>query len=502
MEKSFDVFISHNSKDKPTVRQLAEALQRRGLRVWLDEWELVPGHPWQEALEEIIRTTRSAAVLVGKDGIGPWEVPEMRGCLSQFIKRRLPVIPVLLPDALGQPDLPLFLEGFTWVDLRTGGLNEANLDRLEWGITGRKPVPRLVSEPPPEPPPGSIEKPEITAVPPKEGRTQHNWLIGVVVVAVIGLLLEAIIRMQPAPLPPSPVAITSSSTSPTKEATPAPVQEFSDKLQDGTPGPEMVKIRGGRFLMGSPADEKGRGENNERRHEVQVADFAIGKYEVTVGQFKSFVAAAQYKTEAEESGGCYSWTGSEWKQDAGKNWRNPGFSQTDDHPVVCVSWNDAMAYVEWLSKQTGQKYRLPTEAEWEYAARAGTATARYWGDDPDEGCTFANGADQSAKAQFKWTYIMECQDGYAYTAPVGHFRPNAWGLYDMLGNVWEWTCSEYDKDYGGAEQRCVSDRKSSDFRVLRGGSWYGVPSRLRGAARHWDAPHDRHGDGGIRLART
>ncbi len=500
MEKLFDVFISHNSKDKPMVRQLAEALRQRGFKVWLDEWELTPGRPWQEALEEIIETTRSAAVLVGKDGLGPWEIAEMRGCLTEFVNRHLPVIPVLLQDAPSEPKLPLFLKGFTWVDLRTGGMNEANLERLEWGITGRKPVPRPVSKPPPEPPPSSIEKPEITAVSPKEGKTQRNWLIGVVVVAVIGLLLEAIIRMQPAP-PVTPPAITTQSSAPlTENATPAPIQEFQDKLKDGTPGPEMVKIRGGRFLMGSPADEKGRGED-ERQHEAQVADFAIGKYEVTVGQFKNFVKAAKYKTEAEESGGCYSWTGSEWKQDAGKNWRNPGFSQTDDHPVVCVSWNDAMAYVKWLSKQTGQEYRLPTEAEWEYAARAGTTTARYWGDDPDKGCTFANGVDQTAKAQFKWTDIMECQDGYLYTAPMGRFRPNAWGFYDMLGNVWEWTCSGYDKDYGGSEQRCLSKGAAGPC-VLRGGSWGNEPKRLRGAARLGRNPHSGIYDWGFRLART
>lgn len=136
--KPFDVFLSHNSKDKPAVRQLAEILKTRGLTVWLDEWELVPGRPWQEALEEIIQTANSAAVLVGKDGLGPWEIPEMRGCLSEFVKRRIPVIPVLLPNAPQQPVLPLFLTQFTWVDLR-GGLTDVGIDRLQWGITGSKP---------------------------------------------------------------------------------------------------------------------------------------------------------------------------------------------------------------------------------------------------------------------------------------------------------------------------------------------------------------------------
>ena len=111
MTKSFDVFLSHNSKDKPAVRELAEALRARGLKVWLDEWELVPGRPWQEALEEVIETTGSSVVLVGKDGIGPWQDKEMRGCLSEFADRNLPVIPVLLPDAPEMPRLPIFPEG-------------------------------------------------------------------------------------------------------------------------------------------------------------------------------------------------------------------------------------------------------------------------------------------------------------------------------------------------------------------------------------------------------
>lgn len=135
---TFNVFFSHNSKDKPAVRQIAEMLKQRGLKVWLDEWELIPGRPWQEALEEIIQTTRTAAVLVGKDGLGPWEIPEMYGCLSEFVNRKLPVIPVLLPNASKQPDLPLFLKQFTWVDLRSG-LTKDGLDQLEWGITGVKP---------------------------------------------------------------------------------------------------------------------------------------------------------------------------------------------------------------------------------------------------------------------------------------------------------------------------------------------------------------------------
>lgn len=136
--RDFDVFLSHNSKDKPAVRQLAQSLRERGLQVWLDEWELPPGRPWQEEIEGIINSTRSVAVLVGSDGLGPWEEPEMRACLGQYVKRTVPVIPVLLPGVSKQPELPLFLANFTWVDLR-GGLTNKGLDHLEWGITGKKP---------------------------------------------------------------------------------------------------------------------------------------------------------------------------------------------------------------------------------------------------------------------------------------------------------------------------------------------------------------------------
>lgn len=137
MAPAFDVFLSHNSKDKPAVREIAEALRNRGLRPWLDEWELVPGRLWQEALEEIIQTVKAAAVLVGRDGMGSWENPEMRACLEEMVRRQLPVIPVLLPGASAEPDLPLFLRAFTWVDLRNG-LSEEGLERLSWGVTGEK----------------------------------------------------------------------------------------------------------------------------------------------------------------------------------------------------------------------------------------------------------------------------------------------------------------------------------------------------------------------------
>jgi hypothetical protein len=139
--KPFNVFLSHNSSDKPMVRQLNTALQARGLTTWFDEEQLRPGIPWQQLLEEGIKSSGSVAVLVGADGLGPWEDEEMQGALRLAVRDGRPIIPVLLPDAPEQPELPLFLGNRTWVDLR-GGLTEDNLDRLEWGITGVKPNPR------------------------------------------------------------------------------------------------------------------------------------------------------------------------------------------------------------------------------------------------------------------------------------------------------------------------------------------------------------------------
>lgn len=135
----FDVFLSYNSKDQVAVLELGKALRKRGLKVWLDEWELAPGQLWLDALERAIETIGSAAVLVAEGGLGPWEATEMRALLFEFVRRSLPVIPVLLPGAPEKPTLPVFLRQFTWVDLRAG-INTEGLDRLQWGITGQKPA--------------------------------------------------------------------------------------------------------------------------------------------------------------------------------------------------------------------------------------------------------------------------------------------------------------------------------------------------------------------------
>jgi TIR domain len=183
MQVEFDVFLSHNRLDKPAVRAICKSLRERGLRPWLDEEELIPGQPWQDALEEVIGSIRSAAVLVGRDGIGPWEGPEMRAMLREFVRRRLPVIPVLLPGAGVEPRLPVFLQDFTWVDMRSG-IGGDPLDRLVWGITGKK-------------------RPELTGIGPKaQPRAPlHNPIVEP---PEVSLRPDSTTRSRPLAAPPQP----------------------------------------------------------------------------------------------------------------------------------------------------------------------------------------------------------------------------------------------------------------------------------------------------------
>ena len=224
--------------------------------------------------------------------------------------------------------------------------------------------------------------------------------------------------------------------------------------------PEMVVVPPGSFTMGSPQSETGRDADESPQHTVTIPRaFAVGKFEITRGQFAAFVTETGYESQG---GNCYYWSPNESKlvnDDPGKSWRSPGFSQTnDEHPVVCVSWNDAKAYVAWISRKSGKAYRLLSEAEWEYAARAGSNTARPWGDSASQACAHANVRDLSfvrivppgQGKQWPMDSVHDCDDGVGYTARVGSYRANAFGLYDMIGNVWEWTEDCWNESYAGA----------------------------------------------------
>ncbi len=268
--------------------------------------------------------------------------------------------------------------------------------------------------------------------------------------------------------------------------------------------PEMVVIPSGSFMMGSPESETERWEDwGGPVHRVSVRQpFALGRHEVTRGQYAAFVRA----TGRKQADGCWYWDAEAGEANEGKrrNWRSPGFSQTERDPVTCVNWNDAQAYVKWLSKKTGHAYRLPSEAEWEYAARAGTKTARYWGASADDACGYANVHDRTGKRvnKFNWT-IHACNDGYAQTAPVGSFETNAFGLHDMLGNAWEWVEDCWNESYAGAPSDTnVWTAGDCRGRVLRGGSWLYSPWLVRSAYRLRNGIENRFFSYGFRIART
>ena len=264
--------------------------------------------------------------------------------------------------------------------------------------------------------------------------------------------------------------------------------------------PEMVVIPAGEFRMGSPASEEGRRGTEGPLRRVAVGPFALGRHEVMRSEYAAFVMA----TGRGSGDGCFGWDGREWSRNAEMSWREPGFAQGGDHPAVCVSWRDAQAYAAWLSGETGKSYRLPSESEWEYAARAGTTTARYWGTGSDDQCGYANGADAQMASRFNLPGVVGCNDGAIRTASAGSYGANDFGLFDILGNVWEWVADCWHADYGGApsDGSAWTVGGNCGRRVSRGGSWVDAPRVLRSAGRYRNSADIRVDNFGLRVART
>jgi formylglycine-generating enzyme required for sulfatase activity len=283
-------------------------------------------------------------------------------------------------------------------------------------------------------------------------------------------------------------------------------------------GMKLVLIPAGEFQMGSTPEEIDRVEalfpgskpfldDEKPQHPVRITKpFRAGVHEVTVGQFKAFVAASGYKTEAESDGkGGWGWNeaAGKFEEDPKYTWRNPGFAQADSHPVVLVSWNDAVAFSKWLSAKEGVEYRLLTEAEWEYVCRAGTTTLFPEGDDPESLAKVGNVADARAKAKFPGWTAIQSDDGYLYTAPVGSYRASRWGVHDMHGNVWEWCADGFDAGYYAASPRDdPPGAAGASARVNRGGSWDSGPLLCRAAFRYGYPPSIRFPHLGFRVARV
>ena len=304
-------------------------------------------------------------------------------------------------------------------------------------------------------------------------------------------------------------------------------------------GMKFVRVPGGEFSMGSDESPTALAASFPQYdpsrllelgdeapvHRVRItSDFFMGQHEVTVGQFRRFVEASGYTPESIADGtGGYGYNaahdpattvrGDAFEgRDPKYSWRNTGFAQSNAHPVLNVTWNDAVAMAAWLSKREGKTYRLPTEAEWEYACRAGSS-ARYYpapgagqatGNDPASLLAIANTYDASALGVWQhWqTFALTGSDGYSFTAPVGSFAPNAFGLHDMLGNAWEWTADWHSNNYYAASP-LLDPKGPSDgnVRVRRGGSWHSWALYARCSYRNWNSPATRYTLVGMRLVR-
>ena len=299
-------------------------------------------------------------------------------------------------------------------------------------------------------------------------------------------------------------------------------------------GMKLVRIPAGEFMMGAEEDQGATMAafpyadpallpRESPRHKVRVTkSFYMGQYEVTLGQFMIFCREANYQIDAERDGKAmtgYGKNGELIESTAFRPWA-PGWKVEPDHPVGYVSWNDAVAFCDWLSRKEGKKYRLPTEAEWEYASRAGTSSRYHCGNDPEELIGFANAADADRAAEIPGKPVdvfdkfgkktgeripypfLSGHDGYAWTAPVGRFRPNSFGLYDMHGNSWEWCSDWFGEDYyrkSPAED--PQGPPTGTSRVSRGGAFDNTPFTLRCARRDGGTPDSRDCHDGFRVVR-
>ncbi len=254
--------------------------------------------------------------------------------------------------------------------------------------------------------------------------------------------------------------------------------------------PEMVVIPAGEFVMGSDGGEEDRYEGPER--EMKIARrFAIANNPVTVAQFRTFVDATGYTAATD----CIVPRNGSYEKVPGADWRDPAMGRPpkDDEPVVCIDWNDARAYVDWLAKTTTKPYRMLSEAEWEYVARAGRRTRFPWGEDPAQACAIANLMDASVPAASRVEgSANQCSDGYPALAPVGKFAANAFGVNEMVGNVWTWVQDCYVMPYpkDGPRDGSAYETPGCERRSVRGASWGTNVTRARPTFRGRD-PVDR-----------
>lgn len=438
-EFEFDVFLAHNSKDKPEVIKIANKLRERGLNPWLDNEQIFPGDNIQEVVFQGISQSKVGAFFISQNRLGAFQRNLELGAIIQFFlekkEKGFRVIPILLSDISDIPDELYHLKQWAWIRFTNSNVEEDEeaLQDLIRGIRGRNFQGKDIAYPPPSP--------------------NNNIPV-------------TSFKFETAKLIPGVLSLGKSSEIKriTKNA-----NYFAQDLGNGV-NLEMVAIPGGTFIMGSPENEEWRLNSESPQHQVTVPPFFMGKYPVTQKQWRAVAALGKVNIDLES---------------------DPSRFKGDNLPVECVSWDDAQEFCARLSQMANKTYRLPTEAEWEYACRGGTTTPFYCGETISTDLANYNG---------KYTYGQRQKGQYREkTTEVGIFPANPFGLYDMCGNVWEWCEDGWHKNYIGALTDGNAWTSPSIERMLRGGSWYDNPAHCHSAYRLSSNPGINGYDVGFRV---
>ena len=532
MTRPTRVFVSYSWDDelhKAWVARLAADLRRDGIETRLDQWRVELGEPLGAVMEREIRDNDHVLIVctpeyrrksdAGTGGVG-FEGGIMIAEVAERGNHRK-YIPVLARGDWGEA-APSWLRGKRYADLSTPERYAAGYGELRGTLEGKAPDAPTVGAGLAGRVPSVVlllarkairesKEDRWKAGDVEEKAAGSGWhgrkamaaytMAGVVFTGLTLLYVAGILR---APESGGEVGkpVDESRGEIAAEESKARARPPGTAFRDCAECSAMVVVPAGSFTMGAPVHEARSYGNEQPMHRVTIAEpFAVGVYEVTRGDFRRFVEESGYTPD----GGCWVQDARyrRWRLSMEHGWRDVGFDQTDQHPASCVDWNDAQEYIVWLSKVSGEKYRLLTESEWEYMARGGTSGARYWeggdGGGRFDQCRFANGADRSTG--FGWQ--AECRDRYEYTAPVGSYEANAFGIHDVLGNVWEWVQDCWRDGYvSGPNDASAWEREGCGFRVLRGGSRYVGPAGLRSAHRFRYEPATRNQNTGFRVARS
>ena len=435
------------------------ALENRGLDCWISSRNVKPGQNYQEQIVKAIRASKIMVLVFSANANNSDEIKKELALASQ---NKLVVIPVRIEDVVPSEAFAFEFAIRQWIDLFDDWENSiAYLVELVASNVG------ALSPPPP----------------PEVGWQSWRalWVGGTLGVVLVGSVACGLIlfRAQMS----SPIVVTALSAEQERALKP------NDSFKECTNCPEMAVVPAGHFMMGSLENEPGSSGHERPQHLVMFArQFAVGRFPVTRDEFEEFVRRTTNIVET----GCTYWDGREILVDPNRSFKDPklpGEPQDGIHPVVCVSWNDAEKFVAWISKTTVKDYHLLTEAEWEYAARADTTTAYYWGDEIGK---------ENANCDGCGSHWDDRQ-----TSPVGSFPANQFGLYDMAGNVFEWVEDCWHDSYEGASaEGSMRTRGNCASRVFRGGSWASYPQWVRSAYRGGGSADARDFGLGFRVART